>query len=109
MSKMFMIFFCSLIVSLCAIQFCAAQEPVGLIYEETCTITKIEGPVITTSCKDFTAGEEMKITDFTGRPILIYDLPLPCLTEIKYTCVSEKNCNSIISITVLHRIKVVPE
>ncbi|MDA3791962.1 MAG: hypothetical protein PF503_26125 [Desulfobacula sp.] len=97
------------IFSLSAIQLCFSGESDGQIYEQTCTITKIEGPVITTSCKDFTAGEEMKIKDFTGRPILIYELPLPCLTEIEYTCFSEKNCASIISITLLQRIKVVPE
>jgi hypothetical protein len=109
MFKYIITLFCCLIVSLCAIQISFSEESVGSTYEETCTITKIEGQVITTSCKDFTTGEEMKIVDFTGRPLFIYELPLPCLTEIKYTCISKKNCASIISITVLHKIKVVPE
>ncbi len=109
MPKFFIYFFYCLTISFCAIQFCFSEESVGTTYEQTCTITKIEGQVITTSCKKFTAGEEIKITDFTDRPILIYELPLPCLAEIEYTCVSKKNCASIISITILQRIKVVPE
>ncbi len=108
MSKFFISLFCCVLVSFMAVP-CFSEESIGSTNEQTCTITKIEGQVITTSCKIFTAGEQMKIADLTGRPILIYELPLPCLAKIEYTCVSKKNCASIISITVLQRIKVVPE
>lgn len=102
-------FFKFLICFLCVVQISGSLESVGSDYKRKCDITKIDGPVVTTSCKSFTVGEEMEITDISGRSLLFNELPIPCSAEIKYTCVSNENCASITSIMVLQQIKVVPE
>ena len=109
MRKFFLYFICFSLFSIFLVQTSMSEESVGSVYEKTCTITDIKGQIITTSCKPFTFSEEMKITDITGRPIFINDLPLPCSATIEYTCSSNKNCTSIIAIMVLQKIEVMPE
>lgn len=109
MSKFF-IYLCGILFCLaCTALPCISNESVGSDYEQTCTITKIEGAVVTTSCKIFEVSENMTVQDITGRRIRIYELPLPCSAKIEYSCISKKNCASITSITVLQAIKVLPE
>ena len=74
-----------------------------------CTITRIDGPLVETSCKDFYFGEETKINDLTGQQILPFQVPLPCQAEIEVLCSPETKCTSISSILILQRIKVMPK
>jgi hypothetical protein len=109
MYRFFLCFICFSLVSIFIVQSSISEESVGSVYEKTCTITEIKGQVVTTSCRQFTLSEEMKITDISGRPVLLYQIPLPCTATIEYTCVSDKSCTSIVSIMLLQKIKVVPE
>lgn len=86
-----------------------AAETIGEIYKVTCTINKIDGPVVETSCKPFVLGEDITITDAVGREIFIYEIPLPSSAEIAYQCISKENCATIVSIELLQKIAVVPE
>lgn len=99
-----------LFVLLCMnVQTAVAAEAIGEINTATCTINKIEGPVIETSCKPFLVGEDITITDAAGREIFIYEIPLPCSAVIAYQCISKQNCATIVSIELLEQIAVVPE
>ncbi len=109
MHRIFLYCICFSLLSISLVQTSISEESVGSVYEKTCTITDIKGQIITTSCKEFTFSEEMKITDITDRPVLIKDLPLPCSAAIEYTCTSNIICNSVIAIMVLQKIKVRPE
>ena len=109
MHRFYIYFLYCTLFSIFIVQSSISEESVGSVYEKTCTITDIKGQVVTTSCRQFTLSEEMKITDISGRPVLLYQLPLPCSATIEYTCVSDKNCTSIVSIMLLQKIKVVPE
>jgi hypothetical protein len=87
----------------------AANNVIGSVHEERCTLTRIDGPVVKTSNKVFTLGEEIRITDITGRSILIYQIPLPCEARLVYQCISNEECSSIKSIEVLQKIKDIPK
>ena len=77
--------------------------------ESVCTLLKIEGPSISTSCKQFIFAEEVIITDSSGRPLMISEVPLPSDADIEYLCESKKDCNRIIQIRLHRRIKALPE
>ncbi len=100
---------CFSICFLCIAQVSVSKQAVASDYKITCDITKINGPIVSTSCKSFTLGEKIEITDISGRDLLFNELPIPCSAEIKYTCVSNENCSSITSIMVLQKIKTIPE
>ena len=87
----------------------AANEVIGSVHEERCTLTRIDGPIVKTSNKVFTLGEEIKIADITGRSIPIYQIPLPCEARVVYQCISKENCSSIKSIEVLQKIMDIPK
>jgi hypothetical protein len=87
----------------------AATEVIGEINRATCTIIKIDGPVVETSCKPFVLGEDITITDAAGREIFVYEIPLPCSAVISYQCLSKKDCATIVTIELLQKIAVVPE
>ena len=105
----FICLFCFLILSLWVVDLSSAEDVIGSVHEKKCTIKEIDGPIIKTSCKVFSFGEEVKITDITGRSILIYEIPLPCEARLIYQCLSKVNCASIKSIEVLQRIQDIPK
>ncbi|MBI9088278.1 MAG: hypothetical protein JEZ12_03590 [Desulfobacterium sp.] len=59
----------------------------------------INGAAIHTTCREYTMGEELKLTDIKGTPLLISDIPLPCKAVIESKCLSG-NCSLAVSITV---------
>ncbi len=75
----------------------------------SCTILDVKGQTIETSCQKFFLGEEVKITDNSGRPLMIFEIPLPSDADIKYDCKSKKDCSRIVEIQLHHTIKVLPE
>lgn len=101
--------FCFLILTLWVVDLSSAEDVIGSVHEQKCTIKEIDGPIIKTSCKVFNFGEEVKITDITGRAILIHEIPMPCEARIVYQCLSKTNCALIKSIEVLQRIKDIPK
>lgn len=103
-------FYLLLFVLLCmTVSPAVAAETIGEINRATCTINKIDGPVVETTCKPFVVGEDITITDAAGREIFVYEMPLPCSAVIAYQCVSKENCATIVSIELLEKIAVVPE
>jgi hypothetical protein len=106
----FICIFCFLILTPWVVGLSSAgEDAVGSVHEKKCTIKEIDGPIIKTSCKVFSFGEEVKITDITGRSILIYEIPLPCEARVVYQCLSKTDCTSIKSIEVLQKIKDIPK
>jgi hypothetical protein len=101
--------FCFLILTAWVVDLSSAEDVIGSVHEQKCTIKEIDGPIIKTSCKVFSFGEEVKITDITGRSIMIREIPLPCEARIVYQCLSKTNCALIKSIEVLQRIKDIPK
>lgn len=98
-----------LILSVWLTQPSFADDIIGSVHEEICTINHINGEVVKTSCRLFSLGEEVKITDISGRLIQIYEIPLPCEAKLVYQCISKKNCASIKSIKILKKIKEIPK
>lgn len=109
MIKYYICLCCSLFVLLSVPLISSAQDSTEDEQEITCTLTSIQGPVVSTSCKQFTMGEQVKITDITGRSIELSELPLPCSAEITHVCFSKQNCNIIKSILVLQTIREMPK
>lgn len=101
--------FCFITLTVWFIQSSYADIVIGSIHEERCTIKSIEGPIVQTSCKIFTFGEEVKITDISGRSIPISEIPLPSDASIVYQCISKENCASIKTIIIQKKIKVIPK
>ncbi len=102
-------FFCFIILTVGFVLSSSAADIVGSIREERCTIQSIEGPLVKTSCRMFTLGEEVKISDATGRLIQISEIPLPSDALIIYQCISKENCASIKTIKLDIKMKVTPK
>ena len=86
-----------------------AAESTLKVNKFKCTITRIDGPLIETSCKNFYFSEQTKIMDLTGQTLLPYQIPLPCPADLEVECPAQGNCSSAISIIILRRIKILPE
>ena len=87
----------------------SAAESFHSDIKKTCTITRIEGPLVETTCQSLFFGEEVIIRDMDGVSILPNQIPLPCPAEIEISCSDETNCTSIVSIVILKKIKILPE